>query len=62
MTGQPFWTSKTFWTMVLGLLVYIANEQFGILVPEAVVVGIMAFLGIIFRWVADNKLTIIDKR
>jgi len=58
MTSQPFWTSKTFWTMVVGFLVYIASEQFGFLIPEAVIVGIMAFLGIIFRWVADEKLSV----
>lgn len=56
-TPQPFYTSKTFWTMILGLIVYIVNEQLGIVVPETVVVGIMAFLGIIFRWVADQPLT-----
>jgi hypothetical protein len=55
---KPFWTSKTFWTMLLGLAVYIVNEQFGLLVPESVIVGVMAVLGIIFRWGSTEKLTV----
>jgi len=55
---KPFWTSKTFWTMLLGLAVYIVNEQFGLLVPESVIVGVMAVLGIIFRWSSTEKLTV----
>ena len=57
MQTQPFWTSKTFWAMVLGLIVFVVNEQLGIVIPEAVIIGIMAFLGIIFRWVADQPLS-----
>lgn len=58
MTTQPFWTSKTFWTMLIGILVFIANEQFQLQIPESVIAGIMAILGIIFRWVADQPLSV----
>lgn len=54
---KPFWTSKTFWTMVLGLLAYIVNEQFGVVISESIIVGLMALLGILFRWNSTEKLS-----
>lgn len=55
---KPFWSSKTFWTMIIGLVAYIVNEQFGFVIPESIIVGIMAILGILFRWNSDEKLTV----
>ena len=61
MTTQPYWTSKTFWAMVIGFIVYIVSEQFGFIIPESVIVGIMALLGVLFRWVADQPLSVKNK-
>ncbi len=58
MEKQPFYTSKTFWVMVLGLVAFIANEQFGFQIPETIIAAVMAVLGILFRWVADQPLSV----
>jgi hypothetical protein len=56
MTTQPFWTSKAFWTIVVGMITFIANKYFAIGIPDEIIVSVMAVLGIIFRWVADQPL------
>lgn len=53
---KPFWTSKTFWAMILGLLAYIVNEQWGLGISDEVIVAIMTVLGVIFRWTAAGPL------
>ena len=58
MNTQPFWTSKTFWTIILGLLTFVANKYFGIGIPDEIIAGVMGVLALVFRWVADQPLSI----
>jgi hypothetical protein len=57
MNTQPFYTSKTFWTLVLGLATFIMNAQFGWDIPESVIGFVMGILALIFRWSADQPLS-----
>lgn len=55
--SKPWYTSKTLWSMFLGLVVYIVKTAFSFDIPDAYIVGAMAVLGGFFRWTADSTLT-----
>lgn len=62
-TAQPFWTSKTFWTMIVGLAFNVAKQAnvlpdvlTGQNIPE-LTNGVLLILGMVFRWTADQPLT-----
>jgi hypothetical protein len=57
MTAQPFWTSKTFWTMLLGLLALVGDSYFAWGIDPKAIGFIMGLLGVIFRWTADQPLS-----
>lgn len=57
---QPFYTSKSFWLMFLGI-VFTALQYFGIVdATKATEITnmVMFVLGMIFRWVADQPLSL----
>ncbi len=58
MNTQPFWTSKTFWTIAIGLVVFIANKYFAIGIPDEIITGVMGILALLFRWTADQPLSV----
>jgi len=57
MNTQPFWTSKSFWNIVIGIIVFVANRYFDFGIPEELIGGVMALLALIFRWSADQPLS-----
>lgn len=62
MNTQAFWTSKTFWTIIIGLIVFIANNYFQVGIPNELVISVMGLLALIFRWVADQPLSVTSKK
>ena len=58
---QPFWTSKTFWVMILGL-VFNVLTQTGVISADldvqTITNGVLLILGIVFRWQADGRLSV----
>jgi hypothetical protein len=56
---QPFWTSKTFWTLVIGFVInLVAMVKPGTISTEVQTIGtmILTILGIVFRWTASGPL------
>lgn len=57
--AQPFYTSKTFWTLILGLAFNVAS-QLGWIKPGIDATTItntaLLILGLVFRWGADQPL------
>ncbi len=57
---QPFYTSKAFWTALVGLVFYIlvALKVLPVTLDGTVIAGmILAVLAGVFRWTADQPLT-----
>ena len=61
MNPQPFYTSKTFWTMIIGI-VFQVLVFFGVVKTDANIQmltdSILFILGMIFRWQANQTLAL----
>ena len=56
---QQFWTSRTFWTILLGFLfnLLVAIEVIPVGTDVTIIVdGILSLLAIVFRWQAQGPL------
>jgi len=59
---KTFWTSKIFWTAVLGFIAVLVNGLFNLEISNEIIVGIMSLLAIIFRWNTEQQLAVRKKK
>ena len=61
---QPFWTSKTFWVLALGLMFNLARWSgklptfIGTSEVSEIINTLVGILGIVFRWQSNQSLTV----